>query len=925
MSATVALETDPGSWQQHLFGLPPERWAALAGQSFWITGAGTGYGRCMAVALAAAGAQVFITGRRGDKLQGTLEEMRRLGVPIDRCHPVVADITCSQQLASACHEVRQHSPALPGLINNAALPSPQGVASPLQECPRDHWDRMMAINMTAPWELTRMILPHMMQSGQVRVLFISSGAGWAATPGTGPYNVSKAALNSLCHCMAQEYVRDFPEIDIQINTLAAGEARTQMNPVSTRSPYSICPMALLLLSHPPGGPNGRFFGMYGQRLAFGETPAYSVPLDSATAGKDHAPPARPREDQGNTYPITIPPIQFESGKEFVLLGLPPMFMPMMPYGLGYVHNILEAAGVDVQTMDLNIVLYHLYHKRRLEKGVEQGPWVENGVSSNDPWFLLNIDEWSKPEALEVFRGELDLVIDALVRARPKILGISLNGKNRRLAAEVIGGVRARHPDVIVVVGGFDCYRHEMVKRNVELVGLFDYMVICEAELSLPGLVRQLLDGAGPRDLPGVVSRHDTPGRQWQPAALPQDLDAIDFPRYEWVGAGIYRTADNQQMVPVGTSRGCKWSRCRFCAECHSFRKRSPKHVVDEVQWHVEQGRRAFNFTESDVNGDPANLLEICREIIRRGIKIWIYAQLRIDRRNGPESFQMLKAAGFGTIRFGVDGWCDHVLRLQRKGYNMKIVEQNLRDCKGAGLRTSVNMVIGVPGETDEDVEETISNVLRLRPYIDVFETLNMMRLFVGSEYFENPEKYGIRFRGDREEVCSQHFLQVSEHLWHSTDPYIDHKVRVERFRAICRALYLGGVALGDFVKWENVEEIGKIEGRKPRSFEEAIGVVDDGVGPAFRHCQWGLELFEKGQADAALAELKKAVQLAPHQHLLHYCRAMVHKKMGLYQQALVGLQRALSLDSENPRYLQQVALLQPRAPWPHADHAGLRS
>ena len=64
----IVQNVDPAGWKTHRFGLNPQRWGRLKDKSFWITGAGTGYGRCMAVALASAEAQVFLTGRRRWKL-----------------------------------------------------------------------------------------------------------------------------------------------------------------------------------------------------------------------------------------------------------------------------------------------------------------------------------------------------------------------------------------------------------------------------------------------------------------------------------------------------------------------------------------------------------------------------------------------------------------------------------------------------------------------------------------------------------------------------------------------------------------------------------------------------------------------------------------------------------------------------------------
>lgn len=275
---TRTLENvEPAKWRVHLYGLSPERWASFRGKSYWITGAGTGYGHCMACGLTAAGAQVFLTGRRVENLREGIQKIASLGIPAENCHIVKADLTNPNDILRACDQVKSLCHSLNGLVNNAALPSSLG-PNPLQDESLAYWNKIITTNVTAPWLLTRTIFPHMLASGQVRVLFISSVAGWASTPGVGDYNVSKAALNSLAHSLAQEYANTFPEEDIQLNTLVPGQARTEMNQASTESPYTVVSMALILLSHPKGGPNGRFFHRDGGHLQFGYTMPYQRPL-----------------------------------------------------------------------------------------------------------------------------------------------------------------------------------------------------------------------------------------------------------------------------------------------------------------------------------------------------------------------------------------------------------------------------------------------------------------------------------------------------------------------------------------------------------------------------------------------------------------------------------------------------------------------
>ena len=65
------------------------------------------------------------------------------------------------------------------------------------------------------------------------------------------------------------------------------------------------------------------------------------------------------------YPLNIPVLTIQRGLDFLLLELPPRYHPMMPNGIGYLHNALLKTGVSFQTVDANVLMYHRYHQARI--------------------------------------------------------------------------------------------------------------------------------------------------------------------------------------------------------------------------------------------------------------------------------------------------------------------------------------------------------------------------------------------------------------------------------------------------------------------------------------------------------------------------------------------------------------------------------
>lgn len=276
--ANVMQDACPDFWWQHRFGLSQSRWDSLTGKAFWITGAGTGYGRCIAIGLALAGAKVFLSGRREEKLRESIHEAEHLAKePVDMLS-VPMDVTDEGSVARAVAQVDAACPdGLRGLVHCAALPQP-GRAYPLLKMALADWDGLQRTNVTAGWLLTREAIGSLVRGGAPRVLFLGSEAGWADTVGHGPYNVSKAALNSLAASLAAEFADCHPEVKPQVNLLVPGEARTEMNQGSSVSPYSVVSMALLLLTCAPGGPNGKLFHRDGRALSFAYNRAFTGTL-----------------------------------------------------------------------------------------------------------------------------------------------------------------------------------------------------------------------------------------------------------------------------------------------------------------------------------------------------------------------------------------------------------------------------------------------------------------------------------------------------------------------------------------------------------------------------------------------------------------------------------------------------------------------
>ena len=179
-----------------------------------ITGGGSGIGQACAWAFYQEGANVVLFGRREDKLKETAQELG------SRAMTVSGDMTRSEDLDRLVQETLSKFHRIDILVNNAGLFK----GAPLHEISDEQYDEMMNINMRAVFQLTRRVLPVMMEQKSGNIIHISSILGIIAVPQVAVYNISKGALNQFSRSIAVEY----GSYGIRSNSICPGLIETDM-------------------------------------------------------------------------------------------------------------------------------------------------------------------------------------------------------------------------------------------------------------------------------------------------------------------------------------------------------------------------------------------------------------------------------------------------------------------------------------------------------------------------------------------------------------------------------------------------------------------------------------------------------------------------------------------------------------------------
>jgi 2-deoxy-D-gluconate 3-dehydrogenase len=188
----------------------------LEGRVALVTGASRGLGQAMALALAEAGCDLVITDSAG-RLQETERRANELG---RRCVGVSVDLGRPAEAVEAIsRNTLEHFPGVDVLVNNAGTI----FRAPFEEYPLAEWERVLAVNATAPFLLSQRFVPYMKARGAGKIIHVASLLSFQGGILVCSYAASKGAVAQLTRAMANELAPH----GIQVNAIAPGYMETE--------------------------------------------------------------------------------------------------------------------------------------------------------------------------------------------------------------------------------------------------------------------------------------------------------------------------------------------------------------------------------------------------------------------------------------------------------------------------------------------------------------------------------------------------------------------------------------------------------------------------------------------------------------------------------------------------------------------------
>ncbi|NHA14529.1 YciK family oxidoreductase [Thioalkalivibrio sp. XN279] len=226
-----------------------------------ITGAGSGIGQALARAAAGLGATVILHGRSVRKLEALYDEIRAAGHPEPAIFPLDLARARGEDYDRLSGAIEEQWGRLDGLVQNAGI---LGSRTPIEHHDVAEWQRVLHVNLTAPFILCRCLLPLMFKSDDASVIFASSGVGRRGKAYWGAYAVSKFGVEGLNQVLADE-LENKP--GIRVNAVNPGPTRTAMraaaypaeDPMQLKTPEEILGVYLYLLGPESRGTSGASF------------------------------------------------------------------------------------------------------------------------------------------------------------------------------------------------------------------------------------------------------------------------------------------------------------------------------------------------------------------------------------------------------------------------------------------------------------------------------------------------------------------------------------------------------------------------------------------------------------------------------------------------------------------------------------------
>lgn len=385
--------------------------------------------------------------------------------------------------------------------------------------------------------------------------------------------------------------------------------------------------------------------------------------------------------------------------DIVIATLPPLDLEPL-HGPALLKSVVEREGYVCKVLDWNIELWHTI------KGTE---W-EYLLNNNDLTFVENkkLELVWKNYLLSIAHGW----VKTLEKINPRWFGICVfSQKNELILNKILLLARKMLPGLRIVIGG-----PMVIKcgKKLRAKGYVDSYVMFEGEKPIIGILK------GDKDVPGVNEN---------PPAWIKDLDSLpypdytdlDFKKYPITGYDFDQLKHEKRSLDrlvITGSRGCNNS-CNFCDNyvfSPKYRFKKGERIAEEMIYLGNKYKmRNFFFTDALVNGNMKELRNMSEALLRyyeenkSNFRFLWYGQFTCQNKKlmTANDFELCRQAGLNMVCIGIESGSEKVRKKMNKNFTNEDMDFTLKQCAKNNIDLTLLLIVGYPGETEDDFQETI--------------------------------------------------------------------------------------------------------------------------------------------------------------------------------------------------------------------------
>ena len=432
-------------------------------------------------------------------------------------------------------------------------------------------------------------------------------------------------------------------------------------------------------------------------------------------------------------------------------------------GLGYLSAYLRERGHQVEIFDLN---------------------TEMDVS-----FDYDEQKWNDKKFVEGFVSERKDKIDSLLAEimgnNPEIIGFSVWATTRHFSLMLAKRIKQKYKDKLIVFGGPECSftGNDLISQEE-----VDVIVYGEGEGTFADIV-EIYDKKRKIDFcPGALIKNNRDIADCGLRGEIENLDSLPFPDYTDFSLFKYYSP---YSISMAFYRGCL-RRCVFC-NCaitwKKFRSRTAKNIFDEMIYQYKKfpHLRKFEIDDTAINLNLPMISELCDLIIANGFRMRWGGSALVRREMDTELIRKMAKAGCNCLGFGLESGSQKVVDMMGKGFRIEDAERVMRDTYDAGIETILGIIIGFPGETEEDFRMTLEFIKRNKAFISKVNFPSECCIGCNSYMKNHPEKFDAVLEPNNE-----------GNNWYSKDGSNTHEIREKRIETFNKFLNVLGVPLGSY-------------------------------------------------------------------------------------------------------------------------------